>query len=334
MVGRIRGKYRRVFVLCGLLLFASGVGVSEAPLFAGTGNPESTSLPTAAVVATPESVSFLDVPIGDTYTQAVRLLNAGEATLQIKRITVSSADIHVAGVILPVVVAHGTSETLTISYRPTVEQRKEDEVRIFTNLSEAPIVVKVRAASRVAAGELTSSEASLDFEDVAIGSSSRKELSLRNTGNREVRIGGISASGADFSFSGTGAVSLAPGQEISLGVNFAPKSSGRQASSLKISNANGEPLLEIPLAANGAGTSQSTVKLNWEASPASVAGYAIYRAADPTGPYTRISSVASAEYVDTGLAAGHTYYYVVTAVNIDDTESEYSEPISAAVPSV
>jgi fibronectin type 3 domain-containing protein len=129
-------------------------------------------------------------------------------------------------------------------------------------------------------------------------------------------------------------VNLAPGQEISLGVNFTPKNSGRQASSLRISNANGGALLEIPLVANGASTSQSTVKLNWEDSPVSVAGYAIYRAADPTGPYMRISAVQSAEYIDTGLAAGHTYYYVVTAVNPDDTESEYSEPISATVPSV
>ena len=334
MVGRIRGKYWRVFVLCGLVLSGSVVGVSEVRLFASTGALESSSLPVAGIVATPELVTLIDVPVGDTYTQEVRLLNEGEATLQIKRIAVSNADIQVTGVMVPVVVAHGTSQAFTISYRPKAEQRINGEVRIYTNVDEAPFVVKVRASSNAVQAELTASAASLAFEDVATGSTSRKELSLRNTGNREVRLGGISASGGDFSSSDAGAVSLAPGQEISLGVNFTPKGGGRQTGSLRIRNASGGSLLEIPLVANGASTSQSTVKLNWEASPVSVAGYAIYRAADPTGPYTRISSVPSAEFIDTGLAAGHTYYYVVTALNPDDTESEYSEPISATVPSV
>ena len=335
MVGRIRCKYRRVFALCGLVLGGLAVGVSDEPLFAGTGGPKSSSShSSAAIVATPESVSLGDVPVGDAYTQEVRLLNTGEATLQIKRIAVSNADVQVTGIMVPVVIAHGTNQTFTISYRPKAEQRIDGEVRIYTNADEAPFVVKVRASSNAAQAELTASAASLAFEDVAVGNSSRKELSLRNTGNREIRLGGILAFGGDFTSSDAGGVNLAPGQEISLGVNFSPKSSGRQTGSLKISNASGGSLLEIPLVATGAGASQSTVKLNWEASPVSVAGYAIYRAADPTGPYTRISAVPSAEFIDTGLAAGHTYYYVVSALNPDDTESEYSEPISATVPSV
>ena len=334
MVGRIRCKYCRVFVLCGLALGGLLLGVSGKPLLAGTERPKSTAQPVAAMVATPESVSLIDVPVGDTYTQEVRLLNEGEGTLQIKKITVSNADFQVTGVMAPVVVAHGTSQAFTISYRPKAEQRIDGEVRIFTNLSEAPFVVRVRASSNAGQAELTASAANLAFEDVAVGNSSRKELSLRNTGNREVRLGRISTSGGDFASSGAGAVNLAPGQEISLGVNFAPKSSGRQTGSLRISNEGGGSLLEIPLVANGASAAQSTVKLNWEASTVSVAGYAIYRAADPTGPYIRISAVPSAEFIDTGLASGHTYYYVVTALNPDDTESEYSEPISATVPSV
>lgn len=334
MVGGIRHKYWRVFALCGLVMGGSVLGVSDKPLLAGTGGPESASPASAAVVATPESVSIINVPVGDTYTQEVRLLNAGEATLQIKRITVLNADVQVTGVMVPVVVAHGTSQTFTISYRPKAEESIDGEVRVYTDADEAPFVVKVRASSNAVQAELTASAASLAFEDVAIGSSSRKELSLRNTGNREVSLGGIFASGGDFSASDAGAVNLAPGQEISVGVDFTPKGSGRQTSSLRICDVRGGSLLEIPLVANGANTSQSTVKLNWEGSPASVAGYAIYRAADPTGPYTRISAVPSSEFIDTGLAAGHTYYYVVTALNPDDTESEYSEPISATVPSV
>ena len=93
-------------------------------------------------------------------------------------------------------------------------------------------------------------------------------------------------------------------------------------------------MLTIALTASGAGSSQSTVKLNWEESPVTVAGYVVYRSAEASGPYMRVSSwpVPSSEYVDTGLAAGHTYYYVVSSLDEDQVESEYSTPISATVP--
>jgi fibronectin type 3 domain-containing protein len=42
--------------------------------------------------------------------------------------------------------------------------------------------------------------------------------------------------------------------------------------------------------------------------------------------------VPSPEYTDTGLAAGHTYYYVVTSLDSDQVESEYSAQITATVP--
>jgi hypothetical protein len=264
----------------------------------------------------------------------VRLTNVGEATLQIKKISASSEDIQVGGVLLPVVVAHGTSETFTISYRAQAESRMEGEIRIFTTSRDEPLVLKVKASVEVAQTELTASEASINFDDVAVGSSSRKEVSLTNAGNSALKISGMVVSGANFSLSGAGAVNLSPGQNITLEVNFAPRETGRQRGSLVVLNAKGESLVEIPLVATGAPLSQIGVKLNWEESPASVAGYVIYRSLEPSGPYTRISSsaVASSEYVDTGLAAGHTYYYVVTAVDADEVETEYSTPISATVP--
>jgi Abnormal spindle-like microcephaly-assoc'd, ASPM-SPD-2-Hydin len=282
---------------------------------------------------TPDAVSFVDVPAGDTYTQTVRITNTSEGTFQIKRITASRADFLITDVILPVVVAPGTSETFTVSYRARAA-RAEAQIRIVTSSSETPFVLNVRASAVEEQGELTASEAGIDFNDVAVGSSSRKEVLLMNSGNGALRISDVSVSGADFALSGAGAATLSPGQNISLDVSFAPKSAGKRAGSLKVLSAQGESLLEIPLSAAGVAPSQNVVKLNWEESPSSVAGYVIYRSADPSGPYMRLSSqaVPSAEYVDTGLAAGHTYYYVVTSVGADEVESEYSAPIRATVP--
>jgi hypothetical protein len=280
---------------------------------------------------TPDAVTFQDVPVGDTYTQHVRLTNIGENTLQIRKITASNANFQITGILLPVVVAHGTSESFTISFRSKAEGRADGQIAIFTNSSDAPVVLTVRASTVKVQNELTASEAAIDFEDVAVGTTGKQEVSLTNSGARDLTISGMSVTGADFSASGTTAVRLTPGQSVTVGVNFAPKSAGRRSGQLIISSTEGSSLL-IPLTATGAESSRSSVKLNWEESPLTVAGYVVYRSTDSSGPYTRISQAASSEYVDTGLPVGHTYYYVVTSLDANDVESEYSSPISATVP--
>jgi fibronectin type 3 domain-containing protein len=52
------------------------------------------------------------------------------------------------------------------------------------------------------------------------------------------------------------------------------------------------------------------------------------------GPYGKItgSPDSSTSYSDTSVQAGLTYYYVVTGVNSQGTESSYSNQVTAAVP--
>jgi hypothetical protein len=336
MVGRSAWKCRILSALGVVVLGASGSLPSGLHALAhpATNTTRSPRPVPALVEALPDAIRFVDVPVGDTYTQAVRVKNVSESVLQITRITASNADFKVTGIMLPVVVAPGTSESFTISYRATFEGRKEGEIGIVTSTGDTALVLNVRAVGTLGQRELTASEAGIDFEDVAVGSSTKKEVVLTNSGNRELRISGVSVSGADFTVSGAGAMNLSPGQNITVDVNFAPKGVGRKAGTLLVSSAEGGSLLEIPLTATGAASSQSAVKLNWEESPVSVAGYVVYRAAEAGGPYTRITSsvVSSSEFMDTGLAAGHTYYYVVAALDADQRESERSAPISATVP--
>ena len=281
---------------------------------------------------TPDVVTFQNVPVGDTYTQTVRITNLAQGTLQIKKISTSSADLEITGILLPVVVAHGTNESFTISFRAKGESRKDGQISIFTSSGDAPVVLTVRASTIKVQTELTASEAAIDFEDVAVGGVGKQEVALTNSGTRDLTIAGMSSTGAAFSVSGATAVRLTPGQSVSVEVNFAPKSAGRQSGQLTISGTDGGPLVLIPLAGTAAESSRSAVKLNWEESPVTVAGYVVYRSADSSGPYTRISQAATSEFVDTGLPAGHTYYYVVASVDAGQVESEYSSPISVTVP--
>lgn len=308
------------------------------PAAVGRGTPRGTTAGGPLVASeslmkfTPEAVTLQDVPVGDTYSQTVRITNIGEGTLRIKKISTSDANLEVKGIFLPVVVAHGTSESFTISYRPKKEGRADSRISVFTSASDAPAIIMVSASTVSLQTELTASEAAIDFEDVAVGGTGKHEVSLTNSGTRDLMISAVSVTGQDFSVSGATATRLNPGQSVTVGVTFAAKNAGRQSGQLTISTSEGGSRVVISLTAMGAESSRSSVKLKWEESPVTVAGYVVYRSADSSGPYTQISQAATSEYVDTGLAAGHTYFYVVTSLDSDAVESEFSPPISATVP--
>jgi hypothetical protein len=281
MGGRLRtcvrlGGSAEVFLTIVAIIMAAIPAASRTRWTTSLLNTESSHAVSAATMeVTPDGVNFLDVPAGETYTQMVRLTNVSKETFQIKRIAVSSADFRITGILLPVVVAPGTSEAFTVSYRGRAEAQAA-QVHIVTSTGDTRVVVQVRASAVKDQPELTASEAQLDFEDVAVGSSSQKEVVLTNSGNRALSISGLEVSGQDFSVSRSGAVSLSPGQTITVGVNFKPKAAGRSAGSLRVLGAQGGSLLDLPLRATGAPASQNVVKLNWQASPAGAAGYMIY----------------------------------------------------------
>lgn len=75
--------------------------------------------------------------------------------------------------------------------------------------------------------------------------------------------------------------------------------------------------------------------LNWNASTTPAVTYNVYRRAQSAGPYSKINSAAvdATSYVDTAVAGGQTYYYVVTAVSSGGLESNYSNEAAAVIPS-
>ncbi len=85
----------------------------------------------------------------------------------------------------------------------------------------------------------------------------------------------------------------------------------------------------------GAEPKAHSVNLNWKASTSVVAGYNVYRAEECEGPFTKLNSspIRTTNYTDTGVQAGHNYFYKVAAVDAKGRESESTNQIRAAVPS-
>jgi fibronectin type 3 domain-containing protein len=73
-----------------------------------------------------------------------------------------------------------------------------------------------------------------------------------------------------------------------------------------------------------------SVTLSWSPSP-DASFYNVYRGTASGGPYSKLGTAHSATYVDTPLAGGAVFYYVVTTVR-NGKESAYSKEMKAAVP--
>jgi hypothetical protein len=96
---------------------------------------------------------------------------------------------------------------------------------------------------------------------------------------------------------------------------------------------------QVVNAALGEGCSATighSASLTWTASTSpNIAGYNVYRSATSGGPYTQLNTVlvTPTSYADESVAAGQTYYYVVTAVDTSSNQSVYSNQAQAIVPS-
>jgi hypothetical protein len=76
-----------------------------------------------------------------------------------------------------------------------------------------------------------------------------------------------------------------------------------------------------------------SIDLKWNASTSRVVGYNVYRSEQSGGPYTKLTQTAvpMTGYTDRTVQGGHTYFYLVTAVD-GEHESLFSNLAPAIVP--
>lgn len=175
---------------------------------------------------------------------------------------------------------------------------------------------------------------SLSFTNVTVGTSASQNVAITVSGTANVTFSQVTVSGAGFSASSPSLpLTLGPGQSMTLGVTFAPSSTGNLIGNLSVaSNATNSPL---SVALSGSAIApQHSVTLSWSASTSTVTGYNVYRSSQSGGPYTKLDSslVTGTSFTDSTVQAGLTYYYVTTAVDSSNTESTNSNEVSAVIP--
>jgi hypothetical protein len=183
-------------------------------------------------------------------------------------------------------------------------------------------------------GTLSVSPQPVAFGNVLIGTSAKQTVTLSNSSSSAITVNSVSITGTGFSQTGpTLPLTLASAQSSSITVTFAPLNSGSVSGTLKISSNASNPSVSIALSGMGS-TVQHSVDVNWVASTSAVAGYNVYRGTLSGGPYSKINStlITGLTYTDNTVSSGATYYYVITAIAADGTESSFSSQAQAVIP--
>jgi hypothetical protein len=298
-----------------------------------------TGTTTVGLLISPSSLAFPSEPIGKPApSQALTLLNSGSSALSISRIAITGVSINdfketnTCGSSL----AKGATCTVAVVFSPTAAGSRYADVTVTDSATGSPqsVAVTGTGGSSSGSGSVSLSTTSLSFGSDPVGeTSSSQSVKVTNTGSAALSITSISLSGtnaADFTEANTCGSSLAAGSSCNIAVLMTPSGCETRSATLKIAdNATGSPQ-SVALS----GTGIHDVVLSWSASSSSVTGYNVYRGTKSGGESAtplNSSAVTGTTFTDTSVAAGQTYYYVVTAVD-GSTQSSDSNQASATVP--
>ncbi len=293
-----------------------------------------TGLTSGSLSANPTSINFGSAALGTTVTKTQTLTNSGTTNVTVDSVA-AGGSFWISGITAPVNLSPGASITFYAHFHPASAGTITGGLTVQSSANDYRIVVPL-SGTTPGSGQLALSPSALNFGSVAVGSTKTLTATLSATG-AGVTISSDNLSSSEFSLAGlTLPLSLAAGQSKSFSVNFKPQASGTATASLSLkTGATGTgPVVSESLTGAGTAAAAHSVALAWKASPSQVIGYNVYRGAKSGGPYSRVNSATAAAtaFTDSGVQAGQTYFYVVTAVDTSNQESPYSNQAQAVIP--
>jgi hypothetical protein len=198
----------------------------------------------------------------------VRVSNTGSATVTataVRPVTVNSVSTSAPFSIadpptLPATLAAGDKLSVRVDFSPTAPGSFTGALNF--SVTDAGSSVNLGAALQgtgVLAG-FTASPSTLDFNDVAVGSTRTLSASFSNTGTADETVSSVQLPTGPFTVAGMPAVGtvVAPGQSVNVSVTFAPSAAGPSSSSVSVTGPDGTGTVQ--LTANGVtGVKQLTI---------------------------------------------------------------------------
>jgi len=290
----------------------------------------------------PASIDFQSVAVGERNSQTLKITNVSTATVDLRQFHLSGTGFSLPDAKAPLILGPGRNEIVSVVFAPATSAAVTGSLLIVSPDLNSPVTVPLSGSGERPSPQLKLSTASVNFGSHTVNSSASQAVTLTNTGNVRLKLDSISPLGSPFAVVGlTPGVSLAPDQRLDFQVWFRPASAGTSSTTIAIASADlGAPLrLTVSGSAkeSSSGSPDSgarrTVTLAWNASSDSASGYNVYRSSTPGGAYNRVNGhvISGLTYRDADIESGR-YFYVVTGVAPDGTESAYSNEVAVEIP--
>jgi Legume lectin domain/Abnormal spindle-like microcephaly-assoc'd, ASPM-SPD-2-Hydin len=344
----------RLLSILGIVLVAF-CGLSIQPVAAGQ-----------QLIVSPGNLDFQTVAVGQQATLPFEIRNLGSAALRITSVASSKSEFRLVGATLPASLAPAETIRFLMTFEPTLTGKTSALLEVVSS-AKAVQAYTLSGVGEEAFTTLQVSPSSLNFGNQKLSSLATRNVTVQNTGAIPLAISGVTVIGAGFDYAHVSpGLTIAPKQQAVLQVLFRPFSTSECSGKLTILSKNLAAPVTLPLAGGGASpvssasphsivatslskpistasatrtalvssSAQPTVSLQWGASSSPVTGYRVYRGSAGGGPYPNytVGPVSTLGYVDSSVSAGATYYYVVTAINAQGAESEFSNEVSVTVP--
>lgn len=194
----------------------------------------------AGLSVTPSSTSFGSVVTGSTKSQTIQVKNSGTASLTVSNVAAAGSGFSVSGVSVPFTLGPSTSSTFTVQYAPTAAGAANGSISIVGNAPNSPVAVSLAGTGVNSTYTMSLTPSSVSFGNLNVGSTAKQTVQLSNTGNSNVTVSQVVASGAGVSVSGLAVpATIAPSQSVPVTVTFAPTASGAVSGSLTVTNDGG-----------------------------------------------------------------------------------------------
>jgi hypothetical protein len=209
----------------------------------------------------PASLNFGTVVTGSTVDLQVSVMNTGSAPLNVSPAVGSNVitpipPFSLVSPLSPFTVPAGGLQIITVRFTPTIEGVLTGSLNLLTNDPDEIIVIVPLSGigTTPSAPDIDVTPTSLDFGAVAIGQSTERMLTVRNTGNASLIVTGLTLNQPDFSLSAPAVpFTVSAGSEQSITVRFQPMASGLQTGMLSMtSNDPDESTVNVNLIGNAA----------------------------------------------------------------------------------
>jgi hypothetical protein len=213
-----------------------------------------------ALIANPSSLNFGSVQTGRVQTLSAVLSNQANSSVTVARVSVSGSGFAVSGLSLPTTLAAGQSAAFSVTFTPrSGASAATGALALVTGDPNGGLTIPLFAGTATV-GALSTSDSTLDFSNVPVGSTNPLSETLTNTGGSTVTVTQARVSGAAFHVTGLSLpLTLSPGQSFTFGAVFAPTTGGSATGLISVISDASNPTLTISLAGTATVSGQLAV---------------------------------------------------------------------------